>query len=211
MLPPGIAQRLSASRMQAIKYTRGSLELLNQKLLPHQMVFEDASTVELVYDAIKDMKVRGAPAIAISALLGLAAEIHKLRPISAASPPAGYADLDEAMATLFSKLDFLHGSRPTAVNLGNAISECKARLTEAAKGSCPRSLPRNICQGPSDPWWTAGWPPLRRLPSGGAAVNECLRAVRAIARLRLLLHTVHCSLSFSLGSKCNARPPAPTY
>lgn len=75
------------------------------------------------------MKVRGAPAIAISALLGLAAEAYgPLKSIKSGLFPPGFVNVDEAIVTLKTKLDHLFTSRPTAVNLGNAITECQVHL-----------------------------------------------------------------------------------
>jgi len=118
--------------MQPIKYERGRLELLNQKLLPQEVVFEDCSTVEKTFVAIRDMKVRGAPAIAISALLGLAAEaFHPLVALRGGGSAPGYSGAAEAVMTLSTKLDYLQQSRPTAVNLANAVADCKTHLAKA--------------------------------------------------------------------------------
>ena len=43
----------------------GSLELLDQTLLPRQVIYRVLNTVEQVNDAIRDMVVRGAPAIGV--------------------------------------------------------------------------------------------------------------------------------------------------
>ena len=118
---------MGSGNLEAIKYVRGSLQLLNQKLLPAEEVYDDSSTAELVFHAIRDMKVRGAPAIAISALLGLAAEVHNAKSTAGGS---GYSTLDAALATLNGKLEYLFESRPTAVNLGNAVRECKEHLQQ---------------------------------------------------------------------------------
>lgn len=123
---------MSQTEMQAIKYERGTLLLLDQKRLPGETIFEDTSSADLVFHAIQDMKVRGAPAIAISALLGLAAEVHRVR--TSDTPPSDYATREEVLAMLNSKLDYLLKSRPTAVNLGNAIRECKEHLGKTNAG-----------------------------------------------------------------------------
>lgn len=80
------------SALQAIKYTRGKLEVLDQLRLPHESVYDDVSTCEQAFDCIKSMRVRGncvefsfersklivlgAPAIAIVAALALAVELE---------------------------------------------------------------------------------------------------------------------------------------
>lgn len=45
--------------LQAIKYERGKLEVLDQLRLPHEFVYEDVSTCEQAFDCIKAMRVRG--------------------------------------------------------------------------------------------------------------------------------------------------------
>eukprot|EP01006_Ploeotia_vitrea_P000521 TRINITY_DN103203_c0_g1_i1.p1 TRINITY_DN103203_c0_g1~~TRINITY_DN103203_c0_g1_i1.p1 ORF type:complete len:396 (-),score=48.23 TRINITY_DN103203_c0_g1_i1:78-1091(-) len=74
------------------------------------------------------MKVRGAPAIAVAAMLGLAAELANQK-----EGADGYANEAETIATITKKLDYLETSRPTAVNLFNAVRDAKAEL-EKLKG-----------------------------------------------------------------------------
>lgn len=59
----------------AIEYTRGSLKLLEQRKLPLESVFVTISGPKQCWIAIRDMTVRGAPAIAISAALSLAVDL----------------------------------------------------------------------------------------------------------------------------------------
>lgn len=63
--------------LQAIKYTRGRLDVLDQLRLPHESHYDEVSTCEEAFDCIKAMRVRGAPAIAIVAALALAVELHR--------------------------------------------------------------------------------------------------------------------------------------
>ena len=67
--------------------------------------------------AIKSMTVRGAPAIAIVGMLSLAVELSN-------SPPS----TDEAKNYIGNRLDYLVTSRPTAVNLSDAVQKLKALL-----------------------------------------------------------------------------------
>ena len=53
----------------SIRYKRGSLQLLDQKLLPDQQVYVNIANSEQGWDAIHSMKVRGAPALAIAGVL----------------------------------------------------------------------------------------------------------------------------------------------
>lgn len=47
------------SGLQAIKYVRGKLDVLDQLRLPHEFVYDDVSTCEEAFDCIKAMRVRG--------------------------------------------------------------------------------------------------------------------------------------------------------
>jgi len=66
------------------------------------------------------MKVRGAPAIAISAALSLAVEAHRLLHNDDVAFP--FPNADAAANFVASKLEYLKTSRPTAVNLFEAAN-----------------------------------------------------------------------------------------
>src|ERR1700720_4518046 len=51
--------------------TAGFVRLLDQTLLPTEVVYRDCRTVEEVWEAIKVLRVRGAPAIGIAAAMGV--------------------------------------------------------------------------------------------------------------------------------------------
>ncbi|KFY36346.1 hypothetical protein V494_05095 [Pseudogymnoascus sp. VKM F-4513 (FW-928)] len=112
------------SALQAIKYTRGKLEVLDQLRLPHESVYDDVSTCEQAFDCIKSMRVRGAPAIAIVAALALAVEL--------ANADLNQSSVDGQLKYVHDKLDYLMGSRPTAVDLSNAIRLLKMTVNTAA-------------------------------------------------------------------------------
>lgn len=54
-----------------IQWKDDALVLLDQTLLPNEVVYESFKTAESVWDAIQVMKVRGAPAIGVSAAYGV--------------------------------------------------------------------------------------------------------------------------------------------
>ena len=95
----------------AIKWQDDHLRLLDQRLLPHEVTWLDIYSTDDTVDAIRDMVVRGAPAIGITAAYGIviAARAH-------------YADTPENWQSLIqSDLVLLRNARPTAVNLAWAI------------------------------------------------------------------------------------------
>ncbi|RDA86287.1 hypothetical protein CP532_5655 [Ophiocordyceps camponoti-leonardi (nom. inval.)] len=113
------------SALEAVRYSRGRLQVLDQLRLPHEFHYDDVSTRAEAHECIALMRVRGAPAIAIVASLGLAVELYnKPKPSSA----------DDALRDILDGLEYLATSRPTAVDLGNAVavlSDCVR--SEAAK------------------------------------------------------------------------------
>ncbi|KAK0119162.1 S-methyl-5-thioribose-1-phosphate isomerase [Cadophora gregata] len=113
--------------LQAIKYSRGKLEVLDQLKLPHEFVYDQVSTCEEAFDCIKAMRVRGAPAIAIVAALALAVELEAKKD--------GANSKDDLLKFISSRLDYLMGSRPTAVDLSNAIKLLKKQSSEAASNT----------------------------------------------------------------------------
>ncbi|KAJ4761178.1 Methylthioribose-1-phosphate isomerase [Rhynchospora pubera] len=100
--------------LQAICYERGSLRLLDQRKLPLESIYLDIKDSKDGWDAIREMVVRGAPAIAIAAALSLAIEIHNHE---LKGTPTEAADF------IVNKLEFLVSSRPTAVNLSDAATK----------------------------------------------------------------------------------------
>jgi methylthioribose-1-phosphate isomerase len=53
-------------QLEAIRYSRGRLELLDQRLLPQQAVYLPSPSPEAAHEHIRSMAVRGAPAIGVT-------------------------------------------------------------------------------------------------------------------------------------------------
>ncbi|KAF2804292.1 putative translation initiation factor [Mytilinidion resinicola] len=100
--------------LSAITYTRGALRILDQTKLPHEEHWDAIYSSSDAWHAIKAMRTRGAPAIAIVAALSLAVELETMK-LSAVG--------EEVAAFVEEKLGYLVTSRPTAVNLGTAARE----------------------------------------------------------------------------------------
>ena len=101
---------------RALVWDRGTLKLLDQSVLPHQTRVVACATADEVADAIRTMKVRGAPAIGAAAAYGL---VLAAQTAAAADPPMLRAHLDTAARMLL-------GTRPTAVNLRWAVERMLA-------------------------------------------------------------------------------------
>ncbi|KAJ6113728.1 Methylthioribose-1-phosphate isomerase [Penicillium sp. IBT 18751x] len=114
--------------LQAIKYSQGHLEILDQLQLPFFEEYISICSAEDGWHAIKDMKVRGAPAIAIVAMLALASELESLE-VNGKTPEAA----EEAEAYIAKRLEYLLTSRPTAVNLSDAARKLGSLVGTRAK------------------------------------------------------------------------------
>lgn len=93
--------------MKTIEWQDGCLVLIDQTQLPRDLTYVRCSTVEQVADAIKTMKVRGAPAIGASAAYGMA--------LAAVNCPL--RGKEEFLQYLRKTAELLASTRPTAVNL----------------------------------------------------------------------------------------------
>ena len=119
--------------LRAIQYVSASdtipprLEILDQLALPYSTSFLQIHTCEDAFTRIKQMNVRGAPAIAIVAALALAVEIDVAQRVGSLPEDAtGVKNL------VCKSLEYLKGSRPTAVNLGDAVGKLKMIVKRAA-------------------------------------------------------------------------------
>lgn len=95
----------------------GTLELLDQTLLPHQEKVLAITTLAPLVDAIVRLAVRGAPALGVAAGYGMVLGVREARPKDGA---AFLSTLDSVGATLVA-------ARPTAVNLPWAVARMQAR------------------------------------------------------------------------------------
>ncbi|KAK7005744.1 hypothetical protein R3P38DRAFT_3039376 [Favolaschia claudopus] len=100
------------------------IEIVNQLLLPHTTEFLEINTIDEAHDAIKTMKIRGAPAIASLAALAFAADLSRVSKTS----PESLASPDDVRAYVTPILAHLYTARPTAVNLGAATRRLTATL-----------------------------------------------------------------------------------
>jgi methylthioribose-1-phosphate isomerase len=103
-----------------IEWLDGKLRILDQGKLPREQIFADLDNYHDVVLAIKEMRVRGAPAIGVAAAYGIALGASGIKT----------ANKDEFLAQLNQVMQTFAASRPTAVNLFQAIN----RMRKAARG-----------------------------------------------------------------------------
>jgi len=105
---------------RTIEWLDGKLRILDQSKLPREQIFIDLDNYHDVVLAIKEMRVRGAPAIGVAAAYGIALGASGIET----------ANKDEFLAQLNQVMQAFAASRPTAVNLFQAIN----RMKKAARG-----------------------------------------------------------------------------
>jgi len=98
--------------MEAIKFTEGKLILLDQTKLPIDVSFVECNDFMCVAQAIKEMKVRGAPAIGVAAAYGLVLAAYEYKNL----PQKEFLTKIREAATVLKE------TRPTAVNLFWALN-----------------------------------------------------------------------------------------
>jgi methylthioribose-1-phosphate isomerase len=98
-----------------VEYVNGTVRLIDQRRLPGEEVFIDCRDYQEVAEAIRTLVVRGAPAIGVTAALGLAVGARAIEATDFDRFWARFSDICAAMAA----------TRPTAVNLFWAIARMK--------------------------------------------------------------------------------------
>ncbi len=109
------------TRYRSIEWRNGVLRLLDQRLLPHEIVFRNISDYREVAEAIREMVIRGAPAIGAAAAYGLA--------LAAMNSQA--KDASALLGDLEKAAEVLKSARPTAVNLFWAIERVMKRAKDS--------------------------------------------------------------------------------
>ena len=127
---------------------RAALEILDQTLLPNEIQVLRLTETEEIWEAIRSLRVRGAPAIGVCAGYAMALAASKIETDSR----------EEFLAAFREKKAYLASSRPTAVNLFWALD----RMERVAADHPELSLSEPCCAGAtgSSPTATpARWPP----------------------------------------------------
>ena len=116
--------------IRAIQWRDDSLILLDQRRLPAEQVYLELHNVEQSAQAIRDMVVRGAPAIGITAAYAV---VLAARDRLNQSPRTWRQDIE-------MDLELLAATRPTAVNLFWAIKRMRSVMASAGEQPLPELL-----------------------------------------------------------------------
>lgn len=115
--------------VKSITWDHQRLILLDQTKLPVEVVTEEQTSVEQVWESIKQLKVRGAPAIGVAAAYGLVVAMQN----------STAATREVWLSELRNHAEYLGSARPTAVNLSWALNRA-VRTVEASEEDDPKSL-----------------------------------------------------------------------
>src|SRR5258707_9911889 len=107
--------------IKTVEWTNEGVRMLDQRLLPTEEKYLMLRSYEEIADAIKKMVVRGAPAIGVSAAMGLALGANQ-------SVGTSIADLEYDFKFMCKVME---ATRPTAVNLFWAVERMRAALLKA--------------------------------------------------------------------------------
>jgi methylthioribose-1-phosphate isomerase len=107
--------------IRTVEWRNGAVVMIDQRRLPTQEVYRVYRDYREVARGIKDMVVRGAPAIGVAAALGIALGVHRAR----GNPARSFESICKTFAA----------TRPTAVNLFWAIERMRRRFAELQGGA----------------------------------------------------------------------------
>jgi methylthioribose-1-phosphate isomerase len=112
---------------QPVIWTNNTLKIIDQTLLPVELRTIELGTVAEVWDAIKQLQVRGAPAIGICAAFGVLVGLLERRPEGLAASREAVSEIARILAS----------ARPTAVNLFWALERMERRAAAVTGSATP--------------------------------------------------------------------------
>ncbi|HXZ96671.1 MAG TPA: s-methyl-5-thioribose-1-phosphate isomerase, partial [Burkholderiales bacterium] len=121
------------SKIETLRWCNNKLEMIDQRVLPDRFEYVSFDSAAAVADGIRDMVVRGAPAIGCAAAYGIALEAQRLQ---------GLAQNDFASGLEKSFSELAH-SRPTAVNLFWALQRMRG-VWNTAKQRHPAEIAQKL-------------------------------------------------------------------
>ncbi len=159
----------------------GYLELLDQRRLPEQIVKIKCETVEQLYEAIKTLAVRGAPAIGVVAGYGVVLSLQT----------GEIKNLQSAIGSVETACERLGSARPTAVNLFAALERCEQAAKQFAKSQtsadvkalreCVLRTAQSIYEEDVEMCLKIGRNGQRFIKDGGAVLTHCNAGALATA------------------------------
>jgi len=109
--------------VETIRWRAGKVELIDQRILPNTFKYVECRTSKDMFEAIRVMKVRGAPAIGIAGAFGVYLGIKSSKA----------KDLKSFRKEVSKTIKYLSGSRPTANDLFWAMNKMEEVVEENRK------------------------------------------------------------------------------
>ena len=126
--------------LPTIEWRDDAVVMIDQRKLPGEEIYVQCRTVVEVARAIKTMVIRGAPAIGVSAAMGLALGVKTSKATGTQKLAAEFYKMCELMAAtrptavnLFWAIDRMKGAFAAGVAAGESVSQLQARLVEEAR------------------------------------------------------------------------------
>lgn len=111
--------------VQPLRLIDGHVEIIDQTLLPDEERWIRIDSVDDMHEAIRSLRIRGAPAIGVAAGFGMAI----------AANASSASTVDDVLGDLKTAGSVLEHARPTAVNLGWAVHRVLAAATDSRAAS----------------------------------------------------------------------------
>ena len=127
--------RIRKATFDTLRWRNGALEMLDQRALPAEVIYLRYEDARGVAEAIREMVIRGAPAIGCAAAFGIALEALRL----------AHTQRTRFNVAIERAFEVLQASRPTAVNLFWALARMRARLIAGADAA-PDELAASLLQ-----------------------------------------------------------------
>jgi len=158
----------------------GKIRMIDQTKLPEALVYLDLVEVEDLWEAIKVLRVRGAPAIGVAAAMGVVLGAQK-------------AAEEERSKAVEETADYLATSRPTARNLFWALDRMKKAGSEADGDLMGRLVQEaiDICREDEEQCRAIGRHGLSLLVDGQSILTHCNAGSLATARYGTALAPIY--------------------
>ena len=114
------------SKIKTIQWVENYSKMVDQTVLPYEFKYVNITGGQQMYDAIKTMIVRGAPAIGVAGAHGVVLYAQELAKENLSR--------EEFVKKLLEKADYMASSRPTAVNLMWAVEKQKNIIKNSTSG-----------------------------------------------------------------------------
>lgn len=154
--------------MRAVDWEHGKIRFIDQTVLPHEEVSVVTDDVQVVAEAIRSLRIRGAPAIGIAAAFAVVLPLASMPPSST-----------EWETHVQNAIDLLSETRPTAVNLFSSLERLRKAAFSVAGQNARTALEhllgeaRAIQEEDNEACTRIGENGAALLPAGATVLTHC--------------------------------------